>query len=649
MNKVTQTQAALPLLEQQIKKGISVFVFYPFLLLMLSVVIIVVLISTYRSYVVSHSMVAQLRKNIVDVGQREAALINQQLVAVSDLVGIMQPQHEYYLSLPRTHNLKLKAPEPVFSRDSHGALYKQQDNGGSTLYYSAQTQMGEEQYWKARNTELLDDLYRSIVEGSDIVDQAYFNSWDNMSRIYPYIPQINKKFGSAPPVVENNFYYLATPEFNPNRDIIWTSAYLDPFGMGTMISAVMPIYTGDFLEGVIGLDVTLNTMLRTIFDRAYLTNRHVALLDKDHGIVAVSNQMTSLLNLMPSNLSVQTASPENPHGLSKDKHINEALLLWLSTGEDLLALTVADQDFLLSKTEIAETKWQLVVLQKVSEITAPIKSIERAEMLTNLAALLALLGGGTTYFYFVLKKAKRFSLSLAIPIKQLTNWTSLIGTGRQLPQIEIQSCQIAEIKSLMDNLKFMATELSDRNEKLVQAQIAHQVLEEKARLYQHMANTDQLTGLHNRKYMDSVMRFQSLRVSASASNCCIMLLDIDHFKQINDSYGHQMGDLVLQKVSTCLSGILRTNDVIARWGGEEFLLMCPHTSLEEAALLAERLRNQIEQLELMPQRTVTVSIGIAQMKKNERSEQAIARADAMLYRSKHNGRNQISLEQTDYI
>lgn len=648
MNKALIPTAELPLLEQQIKKNISVFAFYPFVLLMLLVVFIVVLLSSYRSHVVSSSMVSELRHSIVHVGQREAALINQQLVAVRDLLKSMRPQHQYFLSLPRTVDLQLTAAEPVFGRDSYGAFYKQQDNGGSTLYYSAHTDIDAEQYWKARNTELLDDLYKTVVEDSDIVDQAYFNSWDNMSRIYPFIPKADKKFGLAPPVVENNFYYLATPEHNPDKDVVWTSTYLDPFGMGNMVSAVMPIYTGDFLEGVVGLDVTLTTMLHTIFDRAYLTGRHVMLLDKNHNIVAASDQISSLLHLVISNPAATTPNPGHNLNLSQHQQVNTALLQWLPGQQSLLDLRIEKQDFVLSKTAIPETRWQLVVLQKVAEITLPVQSVERTEILASLTALFILLSCGAAYFFFVFKKARMFSASLVIPIRQLTGWTALVGAGRQLPQIADQNCTIAEIKCLMDHFSFMATELSDRNDKLMQAQIAHQVLEEKARNYQQMAHTDQLTGLHNRKYMDSVLKFQTVRVSVSASNCCIMLLDVDHFKQVNDCHGHQMGDLVLQKVSTALSALLRPNDVIARWGGEEFLLLCPNTAIDEAIELAERLRCQIEQLQLLPQRAVTVSIGIAQMRKNERAEQTIARADVMLYKSKHSGRNQVNAEPTDH-
>jgi len=123
------------------------------------------------------------------------------------------------------------------------------------------------------------------------------------------------------------------------------------------------------------------------------------------------------------------------------------------------------------------------------------------------------------------------------------------------------------------------------------------------------------------------------------------MADIDKFKAVNDTYGHSTGDRVLKSYADILSKLVRTEDVIARWGGEEFIMLLTHTSCEGAAVLAERVRST---LELESQRIhsiiVTVSQGVAQLKEGEDAEAFIHRADSALYRAKHEGRNRVVVE-----
>ncbi|MBU1620326.1 MAG: diguanylate cyclase [Gammaproteobacteria bacterium] len=623
-------------LDQHFRKAISVFALYPFVLLMLFTVVVVILSSVYRSHVLSQSMLQQLRTSIVDVASREASLINQQLTTVSDLVRIARPEHEYYLALPRTSQLPLQGAEPVFTIAENGAFYKSQDNGGSSVYFPPGREIEQEQLWKARNTERLDGLYKAIVNASDIIDQAYFNSWDNMTRVYPFIDKIHTVLSQSPVVTTSNFYYLADATHNPARDLVWTSAYHDPFGMGWMVSAIIPVYKSDFLTGVFGVDITLSTLTHTMLDRAYLTGRNVLLLDKNSQIIAVSDEIAPMLK-MPASASDKGPEAE---AVGSSSLLNQ-LMEWVNTEQSLLEITISGQDFLLSKTEIAETQWQLVVLQEISDVMSPIQRLERTEMAVSLAGLLLLLTLGSLYFRFVYQRAKIFARHFAAPIQQLTLWTSSLGEAVPANKSNIVKSKVAEIATLVENFRTMFTELHDRNEKLIAAHISNQLSEEKARLYQQMANTDQLTQLHNRKYLDTALRQYSDSVQPAL---CIMLIDIDHFKQVNDLYGHQVGDFVLKKVADCLKYKSRTKDIVGRWGGEEFLIICQDSSLTQAGILADSLRVEIEQLDLIANHKVTISVGIAQMRNEERAEQTIARADTMLYRSKHNGRNQVSLE-----
>lgn len=162
-----------------------------------------------------------------------------------------------------------------------------------------------------------------------------------------------------------------------------------------------------------------------------------------------------------------------------------------------------------------------------------------------------------------------------------------------------------------------------------------------------LAMQDELTGLANRRHVLDVLAQQLAAVTRANLPLSLLMLDIDHFKQINDSYGHPAGDQVLRQVASCLRSRLRAQDVAGRVGGEEFLVVLPQTSLEGALGLAEALRASIEQLPIDTadgQRIlVTISVGVSTLEVVPEPVGAslIAAADAALYRAKHNGRNRV--------
>ncbi len=158
------------------------------------------------------------------------------------------------------------------------------------------------------------------------------------------------------------------------------------------------------------------------------------------------------------------------------------------------------------------------------------------------------------------------------------------------------------------------------------------------------ATCDSLTGLHNRRWLDELLLRLKGKALGDLSPLCLMMLDIDHFKKFNDNYGHQTGDEVLKKVASVMQYRLRPNDMVCRYGGEEFIVILPSSSMAAAKRIAERLREGIEEESMMhnnlPLSPVTISIGIAQWEEGQQIDQLIADADAALYQAKAQGRNQ---------
>ncbi|MBU1438678.1 MAG: GGDEF domain-containing protein [Gammaproteobacteria bacterium] len=155
-------------------------------------------------------------------------------------------------------------------------------------------------------------------------------------------------------------------------------------------------------------------------------------------------------------------------------------------------------------------------------------------------------------------------------------------------------------------------------------------------------NKDPLTGVLNRAGMNDILARNSNQHQLLTLS--LMFIDIDHFKQVNDRFGHNMGDEVLVFFARLLEQNIRELDILARWGGEEFILVCPNTDIISAATLAEKLRIAIEQAPGPSGINITVSIGVAEMRKESR-EEFIGRADKALYQAKATGRNKVVLAQ----
>jgi diguanylate cyclase (GGDEF)-like protein len=162
---------------------------------------------------------------------------------------------------------------------------------------------------------------------------------------------------------------------------------------------------------------------------------------------------------------------------------------------------------------------------------------------------------------------------------------------------------------------------------------------------QELASHDELTGTLNRRAIWSLMEEHAAAAHDAQLPLCVALLDLDHFKSVNDTYGHPAGDEVLRRFSAVLREHLRTGDSLGRYGGEEFLLLLPQVTLDDAATVIDRLRRRVEAApwhDIVPGRGVTLSAGVAAWQPGERVEDLVARADAALYRAKAQGRNRVS-------
>jgi diguanylate cyclase (GGDEF)-like protein len=158
-----------------------------------------------------------------------------------------------------------------------------------------------------------------------------------------------------------------------------------------------------------------------------------------------------------------------------------------------------------------------------------------------------------------------------------------------------------------------------------------------------MSMTDPLTGLYNRVKVEETFLYEQKQSIRHADPLSIILMDLDHFKLVNDSYGHNTGDIFLKEIATLLKELFRSSDVIARWGGEEFLIILPKTNLNTAQELALKLKDRVQETEFTDIGKRTSSCGVATLLQNESLASVVQRADSALYLAKDNGRNRIEV------
>ncbi|KZL17585.1 Response regulator PleD [Pseudovibrio axinellae] len=232
--------------------------------------------------------------------------------------------------------------------------------------------------------------------------------------------------------------------------------------------------------------------------------------------------------------------------------------------------------------------------------------------------------------------------------------------------------ELARILSALDNVKDrtqlsllivqltkLTTQTAESNqqlrEQLVDSRGQIEVLQEGLEAIRYESLTDELTTLNNRKHFDQSLVRAIKEAEESHAPLSLLISDIDHFKQFNDNYGHQTGDQVLRLVALAVKQNVKNNDIACRYGGEEFGIILPRTSIEDAKVVAEKVRKNVVAKELVKRSTgenlgrITISIGISTFRPGDSAESMVSRADLALYAAKKAGRNLVRSEDEKKI
>lgn len=328
-----------------------------------------------------------------------------------------------------------------------------------------------------------------------------------------------------------------------------------------------------------------------------------------------------------------------------EKYINDAqhlfFLIFSSTLIMLIGIFIILRLYVNKNTK--ETKKFQTVLDTLDELII-VKSNEKIHTVSksflkffNIKSLKEFLKSNACTSDFMVKKNGYLDINFNDNIESIID---LISKTEKTKRIIMMKDSQGELHTL--SIKIDKLETESNLYVIVLSDIT--VIQKKAELFKKRANIDSLTGAFTRQRFNELYNFEFSRSTRYFSPLSILFLDIDHFKEVNDNYGHDIGDEILKHFTQLISQNIREFDKLARWGGEEFILMLPQTNVNDAYRFAEKIRQIIETSHFDKIKKITCSIGVSMLKKGDDTESLIKRADIGVYKAKNSGRNKTIIE-----
>ncbi|MGH8354272.1 MAG: PDC sensor domain-containing protein, partial [Pseudomonas sp.] len=390
------------------------------LILVESVLITVYLLTNgaIRDAQVGHLQQSALQ-DLASAVQREGQIIDGRLQSIETHARIYRDATAQALLDARFQPDERERERHVTSAD--GVFYSRSDDGRAASFYANSTPPERQDQAKALRLSQVDPLMRSIRAANPQVAAIYFNSWDSYNRIYPFF-MTPEQYPHDMVIPDYNFYYLADAQHNPKRKVAWTDVYLDPAGQGWMMSAIAPVYRGDFLEGVVGLDITVGQLLAEIGTLDVPWQGYAMLVSREHSIMALPEAGERDFGLRElTQYSYEEAvrrevlKPED-FNLAKRREMQPLLQAMAAGQSNVQEVSLGGRKQLVAWSEIPQTGWRLLLV--VDEANIFRETNRLAERYQQIGYLLI---AGLVFFYLLFfawmwARSRRLSRELAQPI-----------------------------------------------------------------------------------------------------------------------------------------------------------------------------------------------------------------------------------------
>ena len=406
------------------------------------------------------TIVQVAEQELTHLATREAEGIDNQLDAIVYATKYLQA---YSTEVMLGKNLLLRDDAARFTTSKEGVYYTTKDTGGSAVFYSGFVPIGKTQKEKALNSASLDPALKAIKQSFRLVAQSYINTHDSLNRIYPYFDVISQ-YTAKTDIPSYNFYYEADEKHNPSRGVVWTDAYIDPARRDWMITCSAPVYNGNFLEGVVGVDITIKTIVDEVKALEIPWNGYGVLIDKNGTILALPtlgendwnvHNMTASDNSVP--IMEDTFRAED-YNLYKKKPEIAQILKQTTNG---VQYTILDEKMIVAWATVPSTGWKLLIIVPTDSIFKPSVALSaRLNTITKLM-ILGMLVFYSIFFTILYRQSKKMSVTLAEPLKEMSNIVSDIAAGRYISSYH--DFFVTELHSTASGILDMGTQLESAN------------------------------------------------------------------------------------------------------------------------------------------------------------------------------------------
>jgi C4-dicarboxylate-specific signal transduction histidine kinase len=411
------------------------------------------------------ALINETKINIQEISKRSAYIINNEFKSVSNATKLFQSRHQEFFDRFNTSNNKQVDASYITTSDGVINNLKTSDQQCSLLYSNV-FKNKPNRLQKAIASQELDPFYNSILSINNNIAQVYFNSYDSMNRLCPYIDNALDQYPHNVNTPKYNFYYLADKTHNPKKEVVWTDAYLDPAGQGWMISAIAPVYQKDFLEGVVGIDVTLEKILLNILSIKLPYTSFALLVDKNGNIIAMNQQlepMVGIKELTSHNYIkpiIETISKPKNFNINQQKNpLIQKIGTIVQSNTSIDEFHSDEHNFLITQNTINETGWKLILL--VDEDSLLANTVKLKNKIDNLGYIILSLMAAfyILFFIIIIRRSQKFSKVILDPIKNLVDATNILKNDLQ--SVKVQYSKINEIDTLIDNFCLMGDDLID--------------------------------------------------------------------------------------------------------------------------------------------------------------------------------------------
>ncbi|MGN7934016.1 histidine kinase [Pseudomonas sp. AF76] len=388
--------------------------------------------------------------------QQNALLVQGQLEQIHKAIGLYAKSTEHEL----TENQNLTAASLSLSAD--GVRYSAVNDGASASFYSNVTAPQKQDLYKVSLLANQDFMMKQLKDGDPLIASIYFNSWDSYNRIYPWFNTL-EQYPHDMDIPQYNFYYLADAQHNPERKVVWTDVYLDPAGQGWMMSAIAPVYRGDFLEGVAGVDVTVDGILKRIEQLQMPWDGYLMLVNDKLDVMAVpkAGQRDFSLHVenQPAGEPVDRERLQSPD-LNLARHPDLASLNknLPDHSQGIVALTLNGRPHLVAWDEIPSTGWFLLAVVDEAAVMHETNLLASHYREVGYLLVAGLVLFYTLFFAFMWWRTRDLSRQLSTPVQGVSQMMREIGRGHWQPAAS--PSDITELWSMSNQALGMGRQLA---------------------------------------------------------------------------------------------------------------------------------------------------------------------------------------------